>query len=123
MFVNKLNQLYKPDRLLYYIDASEDDLARFARGVIPDEIGKYAGVFGVYDYPGVFLIKSLDRPVIGIEFRPDDDRISYPEDLASIRLGGSYYCSIEMDDEIAIDRDAITDLFMRAAGDSAVHRL
>lgn len=123
MFVNKLNQLYKPDRLLYYIDASEDDLARFARGVIPDEIGKYAGAFGVYDYPGVFLIKSLDRPVIGIEFRPDDDRISYPEDLASIRLGGSYYFSIEMDDEIAIDRDAITDLFMRAAGDSAAHRL
>ena len=28
-----------------------------------------------------------------------------------------------MDDEIAIDRDAITDLFMRAAGDSAAHRL
>lgn len=123
MFVNKLNQLYKPDRLLYYIDASEDDLARFAQGIIPDEIGKYAGSFGVYDYPGVFLIKSMARPVIGIEFRIGDDRISYPEALASIRLAGSYYCSIEMDDEIAIDRDIITDLFMRTAGGSVAQRL
>ena len=123
MFVNKLNQLYKPDRLLYYIDASEDDLARFAQGIIPDEIGKYAGSFGVYDYPGVFLIKTMARPVIGIEFRIGDDRISYPEALASIRLAGSYYCSIEMDDEIAIDRDIITDLFVRTAGGSVAQRL
>ena len=123
MFVNKLNQLYKPDRLLYYIDASEDDLARFAQGIIPDEIGKYAGSFGVYDYPGVFLIKTMARPVIGIEFRIGDDRISYPEALASIRLAGSYYCSIEMDDEIAIDRDIITDLFVRTAGGNVAQRL
>ncbi|MCR5061040.1 MAG: GGDEF domain-containing phosphodiesterase [Saccharofermentans sp.] len=123
MFVNKLNQLYKPDRLLYYIEAADEDLARFEQGIIPDEIGKYAGSFGVYDYPGVFLIKTLDRPVIGIEFRIGDDRISYPEALASIRLAGSYYCSIEMDDEIAVDRDIITDLFMRTAGGSVAQRL
>jgi len=72
MLVNKLNQLYKPDRLLYYIDVGEDDLARFSRGIIPDEIGKYTGSFGVYDYPGVFLIRSMARPVIGIEFRIGD---------------------------------------------------
>ncbi|SCW45609.1 diguanylate cyclase (GGDEF) domain-containing protein [Ruminococcaceae bacterium YRB3002] len=123
MTVNKLNQLYKPDRLLYYIDASDEDLTRFPEGVIPDEINRYANAFGTYDYPGVFLIKSLDKPVIGIEFRIGDDRVSYPEGLSHIRLSGSYFFSVEMDDEIDISREAIADMFMRAAGGRAAHRL
>ena len=123
MRVNKLNQLYKPDRLLYYIAASEEDLVRFAHGVIPEEIGKYAVSFGTYDHPGVFLTETLDKPVIGIEFRIGDDRVRYPEGLHSIRLNSSYYFSIETDDEIDISREAITDMFMRATGGSAAHRL
>ena len=123
MSVNELNQLYKPERVLYYIDASEEDMARFVSGIVPDVIGKYDNSFGTYDHPGVFLIKSLGRPVIGIEFRSGDDRISYPSELDSVRLGSSYYFSIETDDEISISRDAVTDLFMKATGGSAVHRL
>ena len=34
MFVNKLNQLYKPDRLLYYIDANEEDIKAFDREIV-----------------------------------------------------------------------------------------
>ena len=100
MTVNKLNQLYKPDRLLYYIDASDEDLTRFPEGVIPDEINRYANAFGTYDYPGVFLIKSLDKPVIGIEFRKDDDRIEYPQGLESVEIGEAYFYSIELDSVI-----------------------
>ena len=122
-YENKLNQLYKPDRLLYYIRATEDELAAFSQGVIPDKIKKYSSSFGIYDYPGVFFVKSMEAAVIGIEFRIEDDRISYPEELDSIRLDGSYYYSVELDDEIEISRQAITDLFMEMAGDGTAHRV
>ncbi len=120
---SKLNQMYKPDRLLYYIPATNEDITAFSRGVIPDAINKYAKSFGVYDYPGVFFINSPETAVIGIEFRIGDDRISYPKDLDSIRLTGSYYFSVEMDDEIEISRRYITDLFMKLAGDGTAHRV
>ena len=123
MVVNKLNQLYKPDRLLFYTDASEEDIRAFTGGVIPDKISKYTGAFGTYDYPGVFFIKSLDKPVIGIEFRPDDDKAEYPADLDSIRLNGSYCFSLETDDEIEISRENITTIFKDLAGDGAAHRV
>ena len=123
MVVNKLNQLYKPDRLLFYTDASEEDIRAFTGGVIPDKISKYTGAFGTYDYPGVFFIKSLDKPVIGIEFRPDDDKAEYPADLDSIRLNGSYCFSLETDDEIEISRENITSIFKDLAGDGAAHRI
>ena len=29
MFINKLNQLYKPERVLYYIDASDEEIKNF----------------------------------------------------------------------------------------------
>lgn len=123
MYENKLNQLYKPDRLLYYMNATEEEIKAFLGGNIPDRIKRYDGSFGHYDYPGLFLIGSLERPVIGIEFRPGDDRIDYPRDLDVISLSGSYYYSIEMDDEIEISGRTITDLFRRIAGDGVAHRV
>ena len=123
MYENKLNQLYKPDRLLYYMDATEEEIHAFADGVIPESILRYKDSFGNYDYPGLFFIKSFDRPVIGIEYRIGDDRIDYPGDLNSIRLAGSYYYSIEMDDEIEISSQAIRELFMSIAGDRTAHRV
>ncbi len=123
MYENTLNQLYKPDRLLYYMNATNEEIHAFTSGVIPDRISRYKDSFGSYDYPGVFFLKSLDQPVIGIEFRMDDDRIDYPEDLDFIRLGGSYYYSIEMDDEIEISSQSITDLFMGIVGNGATHRV
>ena len=123
MFVNKLNQLYKPDRLLYYISATDEDVRAFLDGAVPDKISRYTDSFGTYDYPGVFFIRSFDTPVIGIEFRSDDDRIEYPEDLESTVIDGSYYYSCELDDEIEVTREAITGLFWRFAGDDDAHRV
>ena len=123
MFINKLNQLYKPARLLYYVGASEEDIAAFSKGVIPDKINTYSGSFGTYDYPGVFFVKALGTPVIGIEFRIGDDRIKYPEDLDSVKLDGSFFFSGELDDEISISREAITDMFLRVASDEDAHRV
>ena len=69
MFVNKLNQLYKPERILYYMEASDEDIRAFYRGEIKDEIARYRNAFGTYDVPGVFFVDSLDKEVIGIEYR------------------------------------------------------
>ena len=123
MYENKLNQLYKPERLLYYINASKEDITAFLNGVIPEEINKYADSFGIYDYPGIFLLSSFENPVIGIEFRGGDDRIDYPAGLDYVRLGGSYYFSMEMDEEIEISAKSITGLFMSVSGDGVAHRV
>ena len=123
MFVNKLNQLYKPERSLYYIEATDEDIKAFLNGTVPDKIKAYSDSFGAYDHPGVFFLKSLKNPVIGIEFRIGDERIDYPKDLDSIKLEGSYYYSVELDDEIKIERAEISKLFERMAGDDDAHRV
>ena len=75
MFINKLNQLYKPKRILYYIDASNDQIDAFYNGSIPETLTQYSTAFGTYDNPGVFYIQQLQKEVIGIEYRHDDPRI------------------------------------------------
>lgn len=123
MFINKLNQLYKPQRILYYTDASDKDTEAFFGGSIRGEIDRYANAFGTYDYPGVFYISSLDRPVIGIEYRPGDGRISYPQGLCSMVLDGGFFYSVEIDDGEGLDIDSIRRLFAKIAKDGDAHRL
>jgi len=122
MFINKLNQLYKPKRILFYIDADKQGIDAAYDGNIPDEVGKYTGAFGTYDYPGVFFVRSLGREVIGIEYRPDDERIAYPDDLNSVELDESFFYSIEIDNEIEITREAVKGLFVKISGDDDAHR-
>ena len=52
MFINKLNQLYKQKRILYYQEASKEQIDAFYHGVIPEKIAVYQGAFGTYDIPG-----------------------------------------------------------------------
>ena len=123
MFINKLNQLYKPDRALYYVPATDEDIKNVSKGIVPDKVNVYSGAFGTYDRPGVFFIGSLDTPVIGIEYRMDDERVSYPEDLECTRLEASFFYSLEMENEIEIKRDAIVKLFAQHAADDDAHRV
>ncbi|MBO4473453.1 MAG: EAL domain-containing protein [Clostridiales bacterium] len=122
MFINKLNQLYKPQRLLYYQEATEDEIRCFCQGNVPEIVAKYANRFGTYDYPGVFFLKSMGKPVIGIEFRENDPRVEYPEDLPCVNLPGSFFYSIEIDNEIPISREMIRELFDGIARDDDAHR-
>ena len=123
MFVNKLNQLYKPDRMLYYIPATGEMIRDFSKGVIPNQVKACAGAFGTYDYPGVFFVRNLDGPVIGIEYRMHDDRVAYPKDMDSILLKASFFYSGEMENEIEIERESIVALFTRFAKDDDAHRI
>ena len=123
MVVKKMNQLYKPGRLLYYTDAAPEDIKAFGQGVIPECISKYSEAFGTYDYPGVFFIKSLGKTVIGIEYREGDDAVVYPDDLEHIKIDGSYYYALETDDEIVLDRDNITSIFSVIAQGGPAHRV
>ncbi len=102
MFINKLNQLYKPKRILYYEEASKKQIDDFYKGVLPEKIAAYKGAFGTYDIPGIFYVKGLDKDAIGIEFRMDDERVNYPSDLSSVVLEGSFFYSVEIDEEIKV---------------------
>ena len=95
MFINKLNQLYKPKRVLYYVPATAEDIDAFYKGDVKGEIAVLANAFGTYDSPGVFFLKDLQEPVIGIEFRSGDDRIAYPYELDSVEIDAAYFYSIE----------------------------
>lgn len=123
MYINKLNQLYKPKRVLYYIDASEDEIAGFYNGTISDEIFRYTNAFGTYDTPGVFFVNSLEKEVIGIEFRMDDDRIDYPKGMKSVVLEPAFFYSIEIDNDIEINKQFIYDIFEDIAKADDAHRI
>ncbi len=122
MFINKLNQLYKPERILYYTEASEEEIQDFYSGKIPEAVAKYSNAFGTYDYPGVFFIKELQKEVIGIEYRPDDSRIEYPANLKAFPLKASFFYSIEIDDDIEITYPFIKKLFEDVAKEDNAHR-
>ena len=107
MFINKLNQLYKPKRVLYYVPASAEDIDAFYNGEVKGEIAVLANTFGTYDSPGVFFLKDLQEPVIGIEFRSGDDRIAYPYELDSVEIDAAYFYSIEFDEDFKPDIDSI----------------
>ena len=122
MFINKLNQLYKPNRVLYYMDTTPEQIQTFYRGTLPEEIAKYSNAFGTYDYPGVFFVEGLGKEVIGIEYRPDDARVEYPKELKTIPLDASFFYSVEIDDDVQIDYDFIKQLFETIAKDDNAHR-
>ena len=103
MFINKLNQLFKPSRILYYSEVSPEEIRNFYKGQLPEKISKYSNAFGTYDYPGLFFVDGLQKEVIGIEYRPDDSRILYPTDLKSTKLEESFFYSVEIDDDIEIN--------------------
>ncbi|MCR5829015.1 MAG: GGDEF domain-containing phosphodiesterase [Lachnospiraceae bacterium] len=122
MFINKLNQLYKPKRILFYTEATDEEIKAFYTETVPERIEKYSGAFGTYDYPGVFFVSSLEREVIGIEYRADDDRVDYPEDLKSIVLNGSFFYSVEIDSGMDMSFDSIRQFFEKIALDDDAHR-
>lgn len=123
MFINKLNQLYKPERILYYVIPSEEEIKNFYKGVLPHSLIPYANKFGTYDKPGIFYVSSLQKEVIGIEFRINDSQINYPTDLQSIELKENYFYSIELDDDVEISKSFIQKIFEDIAKDEDAHRI
>ena len=122
MFINKLNQLYKPKRIMYYVDADENAVAAFFFCSLPEEVGRNTNKFGTYDYPGIFYVKSLGKPVIGIEFRSGDEHVDYPLELKSVDLDEAFFYSIEIDNEIEINIDSINGIFRKIREDDDAHR-
>jgi EAL domain-containing protein (putative c-di-GMP-specific phosphodiesterase class I) len=122
MFINKLNQLYKPKRILYYIDSTEQSINDYYMGIVPEALKKYENAFGSYDRSGIFFLEAANKEVLGIEFRLDDPRVDYPADLKSAVLDEAFFYSIEIDDDIAISRSFIQELFDNIAKDDDAHR-
>lgn len=95
----------RPARRVFYINATQDDIEKFYKGGLPEQIACYQGTFGTYGTPALFRIKKEDgyHKVIGIEFRPDDDRIAYPEELESILLSPTFFRLEEFIEELVND--------------------
>ncbi len=123
MIINKLNQLYKPKRVLYYTEASEDEIEAYFRGLVSESVAKYTNTFGSYDYPGVFYVASLGREVIGIELRLDDERVDSPKKLKSFVLPGAYFYSVEIDNTVNLDREYVKMILADIANAHDAHRL
>lgn len=122
MFINKLNQLFKPSRILFYKDASPEEIKAFYKGQLPEAISEFTNAFGTYDYPGIFFVQDLQKEVLGIEFRADDPRINYPTKLKSLPLEASFFYSVEIDDDIEINYSFIKKLFEDIAKEDNAHR-
>ena len=123
MFINKLNQLYKPKRVLYYMEADDEQITAFYKGTVPEEISKYENAFGTYDNAGAFFVRGLEKEVIGLEYRLNDKRIAYPENLKTIVLEEAFFYSIEIDDDETISNDFVRKLFEQIAKDDDAHRI
>ena len=122
MFINKLNQLYKPARVLYYMDATPRQIQDFYKGTVPPEVAGYSNAFGTYDYPGVFFVEGLSKEVIGIEYRDGDPRVEYPEGLKKIPLDAAFFYSVEIDDDVDVNLPFIKKLFDDVAKEDNAHR-
>lgn len=83
----------RPDRIVFYKETSKEEVDAFYNGVVPEEVARYKGAFGTYGNPNLFIIDigDVSLKVIGIEYRPDDDRIDYPKDLESIALPKGFF--------------------------------
>ena len=123
MMKNKLNQLYKPNRILFYKDASDEDIQAFYKGEIHPDVLSHANDFGTYDYPGLFYIDSLEKEVIGIEYRINDSRIAYPDNLSSVELDGAFFYSIEIESDVTVTLSYLKELFEEIAQDDDAHRI
>ena len=122
MYINKLNQLYKPKRILFYIEASKEIVDSFNNGIIPEELSMFNDSYGTYDGPGLFYIKDMD-PVIGIEYRLDDKNINYPKNLKSKILEESYFYSVEIDDDFDTSISNIKSFFKEIGKDDDAKRI
>lgn len=98
-------RLYKPNRTLYYMEPSEKEKEDFYLGNVPDVVKKYEGEFGTYDAPGLFRVGDME--VIGIEYRPDDERINYPKELKMLNLRASFMISVLLADEDYASKESI----------------
>ena len=107
---------------MYYSDATSEQIEAFRKGTPFEAVSKFEGAFGTYDHVGVFYVKQLDRFVIGIEFRVGDERVRYPDDLKYIELEGTFFYSVEVDDGVPTDKDAIREIFEKIAQDDDAHR-
>lgn len=100
-------RVFKPRRVLYYIEPTESEKRDFFLGKIPEQILIYDGAYGTYDCPGMFIIDSDNeyKEVIGIEYRPDDDSIDYPTTLRSMVLSPSFmvFGGFEAEDIVCTD--------------------
>lgn len=101
--------IYKPQRILYYIEPTQQEVEDFYAGKLPEILMAYNGAYGTYDCPGLFKItrdgKSLE--LLGIEFRENDPKVNYPENLKSMVLNSGLMQNDAFIDTTSVGRENI----------------
>lgn len=121
--------IYKPRRLLFYINPTPQQIEDFYLGEIPAELMEHEGKFGTYDVPGLFIINNENekKEVLGIEFRPEDDRIDYPKNLESMILPPNFMVTFLDTEDTVFDRTRLDKTIEKVkdkyAGESFFHNL
>lgn len=102
----------KPDRELYYMDTTEQDIAEFYSGKMPEKIQQYEEAYGTYDCPGLFYIKNEEQElkVLGIEYRPNDDDVEYPAHLNHVWLPMCVMTKDAISEDVRLSDETIWDI-------------
>lgn len=84
--------VFKPNRIVYYIVPTEDERNDYLRGVMPEVFKPYSGAYGTYCFPSLYVLTDggIRREVIGMEFRPDDGLVAYPDSMDSFKLDSGF---------------------------------
>ena len=123
MFINKLSQNYKPRRVLYYREATPEDIDILLDGRISEDMLLYVNAFGTYDHPGIYYLDGSESGVVGVEYRLEDDRIDYPKGLKTVILEEAMFYQVEIENEIEINLPSVRSLFQKLAKDDDAHRI
>lgn len=109
--------IYRPERVLYYLPEITEEVNQcIASGTCPDLLQKYRFAFGTYDDVGIFYLppelkkKTGMGFVVGIEYRKEDGKLSYPENLPSVILPASHFIVQDISYEQQINADLLNEI-------------
>lgn len=106
-----LNVIHRPNRILYYLPAEENDYDKVIfSGGVPECFEKYENAFGAYSDAGIFITPHDRNKMVGIEFRINDDRIDYPDQFMKKELQAEYMLVVEVTSDYDLSYDAIREL-------------
>jgi len=123
MKVTATLNIHRPERVLYYLPKTEEEINRYiSAGECPEQLKDYLYSFGTYDEVGIFYLpKALQQEtgmkyVIGMEFRKDDTSVTVPTELPYVILPE---CDIVIKDvayEYRLDEELLDEIIDYARG-------
>lgn len=114
--------LHRPERYLFYLpEVSEHTKQCITDGLCPPILENYCNDFGTYDDVGVFYLSpelqllTGEKYVVGIEYRKDDERVKYPQDLPYVILPECNIVSKDVAYEYQLSEEVLEEIIYRVS--------